>query len=370
MTEPPDDSASTEASSTPPPDPASPPIIRARTGGWIGLWLVAVATLGVLALIGLTLAGRTARTPPVPLTALVTVLPYLYLLGGAGLFCLWVLLPDRRLIPALLSLVVVAGAAVWGPTLPSFSEETEGEALRVITWNVRRLWGGPGDGGDPRACVLEQLRAGKADLLSLQEVTSQDIAFFERELGVQCTQVDYLGVGDPRAGGVAGCVQPGRWTLRSGTSARFVSDRSWRYVMIEAESRESAEVINLLAVHLEPYRLAAGGLQHANSVRASQGDQSAELLRRVTRFQDPSVLAGDFNSTRDASLHVALRGLLRDAFERGGRGFGPTFYLFDLLPIRIDYTYVTERLAIRNAHVEPTDCSDHRPIVTDLVLRP
>ncbi|TVQ89189.1 MAG: hypothetical protein EA397_15550 [Deltaproteobacteria bacterium] len=344
--------------------------VRARKGGTTGLVLTVLALAVVGALLGLTWAGRVSRSPPTALIAGVTVLPYLYGLTVAVLFGLWSALPDRRLLPLLLGLVVMVGVGLWGPAWPSWSSSTEqaGTPLRVVTWNVRRLWGGPDDGDDPARCVIETLRRTQADVLSLQEVSAKDVELLERELGLVCTQIDYLGTGARAAGGVAGCVRPDVWTFRSGNSARFVPDRKWRYVFLEIE--RSGQVVNLLAVHLEPYRLAAGGLQHAAEVRANQGDQSAELLRRVTRFRDPTLLSGDFNSTRDASLHVALRGLLRDGFEHGGRGFGPTFFLSDWLPIRIDFTYVTPDFVIRGAEVLPDGCSDHRALLIDLVLPP
>jgi len=340
----------------------------ARTGGWIGGLLVALSLLLVGALFGATWAGRITRAPPTLLTSIVTVLPYVY--GGvlAVLFAVWSAIPDRRTPPVLIALTAAVAAVLWGPAFPAWPEPQAGAELRVLTWNVRRLWGGPNDGGDPAACVIDVLREAHADVVSLQEVTARDAQRLEQELGLQCVQIDYLGTGEPTAGGVAACVRPDGWDFRSGSQARFVPDRAWRYAFLELERDE--RIINVLAVHLEPYRLAAGGLQHAASVSAAQGDQSAELLRRVTRFRDPTVLAGDFNSTRDAALHVALRGLLRDAFEIGGRGFGPTFFLFDRIPIRIDYIYVTREFAVQTSRVLPVDCSDHRPLLTDLALVP
>jgi endonuclease/exonuclease/phosphatase (EEP) superfamily protein YafD len=361
MTAPPDTEAPAD------PSPPAPPLPEPRTGGWVGLGIVASVALLAATLLAATWLGRVSREPPVPLTAIVTVLPYLYALTLALLFAAWSAVPDRRLLPALLGVVTIVAALLWGPTLPGWSEPDDGDAVRVVTWNVRRLWGGPSDGGDPAACVVKVLREIDADLLSLQEVSANDVGRLERELGVSCVQADYLGTGDPAAGGVAACVRPGPWAWRSGTHARFVHDKAWRYAFLEAE--RDGRVVNLVAAHLEPYRLAAGGLQHAAAVSAAQGDQSAELLRRVTRFRDPTILAGDFNSTRDAAMHVALRGLMRDAFEVGGRGFGPTFFLFDRVPIRIDHVYVTHTFAVRGARVVARDCSDHRPMVADLTLR-
>jgi endonuclease/exonuclease/phosphatase (EEP) superfamily protein YafD len=328
---------------------------------------VLVAAALVLALLAVTGAGRSLRSPPIPLTAPITVLPYLYGIVLAVVFAVWAAVPDRRIPPALLVVVLVVAAALWGPSLAGWGETAAGEPVRVVTWNVRRLWGGVDDDDDARACVVDVLEGLAPDVLSLQEVSRRDIGFLQVSLDLECVHTDYLGTGDPTVGGVAVCVRGDRWRLHSGSGARFVPDKEWRYVFAEVAHED--RVFNVLAVHLQPYRLAAGGLEEAAGVSASQGDQSAELLRRVGRFKDPTLLAGDFNSTRDQALHVALRTPLTDAFEAGGRGFGPTIHLMGWLPIRIDYIYASDDFAVQAAEVLSRDCSDHRPVVADLVLR-
>jgi len=198
---------------------------------------------------------------------------------------------------------------------------------------------------------------------------------------------DYRGSGVSSAGGLASCALGGRWSLAGGGAQRFSDNDDWHYVFTEME--RDGRVLNLLAVHLHPYYplssmhvregvrdLARGeadalidvGHTGAEVIRA-QGAQSVALLSRVARFRDATVVAGDFNSTRDASLHAALRHRMVDAWERRGRGFGGTIRFWGGLPLRIDYVYVTDAFAVAGSRVPPLDCSDHRPVVADLVLR-
>ncbi len=174
----------------------------------------------------------------------------------------------------------------------------------------------------------------------------------------------------PKHGGLATSTLGEAWRLRSGSGQRFVDDEDWYYVFAEVE--RGGEVLNLLAVHLYPYEVVAKELRtapgHIASVVQGQSDQSAALLARVERLSDPTVVAGDFNSTRDASLHAALREHLTDAWERGGQGLGGTVRLLGL-PLRIDYVYASEELAVSRASVLAAGCSDHLPVVADLVLR-
>jgi len=333
-----------------------------------------------------TLVGRVVRAPPAAVAAAVAFLPVLYLAVGGGLFAAWVVVPDRRAVPAMLSVVILAGAALWGPSWSAQGIEAEGVSVRVLTWNLRRLWGGPADAGDPLACAVRTIEEEDPDVLALLEVSAHDVAALEEALSMRCVHHPYLSTSGPRRGGLAACARGG-WTLKSGSGQRFVDDEDWYYVA--AEVQQGHGVINLLAVHLYPYeyvakrlRTGVGGLaqgdpnvlrdlqRQSTAVVKGQSDQSAALLHRVARFSDPTVVAGDFNSTRDAALHGALRGLLTDAWERGGHGFGGTVELFDWLPLRIDYVYATEQLTVARAEVPDAGCSDHLPVLADLILTP
>ncbi len=98
--------------------------------------------------------------------------------------------------------------------------------------------------------------------------------------------------------------------------------------------------------------------------RREQGDA---LVALVSESRMPSVVAGDFNSPPHAYARRVLRPLLRDAFERGGRGFGYTFpRAFPLW--RIDYILVSPSVEARFCLVGRSDGSDHRPLVADLVM--
>ena len=60
--------------------------------------------------------------------------------------------------------------------------------------------------------------------------------------------------------------------------------------------------------------------RHGQRVQRAQSDQAIALLHRMGRLKDPTLVAGDFNSTRDAALHVGLRRHLTDTWERAGLG--------------------------------------------------
>ncbi|MFT4623941.1 MAG: hypothetical protein ACI8PZ_002597, partial [Myxococcota bacterium] len=285
MTEP------TPPASAPSPAVVSPAEVVARTGGPGGTALTALAALCVGLLLVVTVAGREVHAAPVWLAVPVLLLPYLYAACAAGLFTVWTALPDRRLPPGLLVVVLCVGAALWGPGWAARGAgETAGEPLRVLSWNVRRLWGGNDDDGAPLACAVRAIEAADPDVITLLEVSRRDLDALSAELGLTCVHATYAGSTRMEHGGLASCVRGENWTLRSGGPQRFTDDVAWFYVSAEVERR--GRVVNLLAVHLRPYHLrgldpARFGLRAATELQEtyrSQGDQSAALLHRVERF--------------------------------------------------------------------------------------
>ncbi len=208
-------------------------------------------------------------------------------------------------------------------------------------------------------------------MLALQEVSKDDIDALSKAADLDCAHATYLSGGGPTKGGLAACVRRGDWELRSGSGQRFVDPRDWHYVF--AEIGRGERVFNLMTVHLHPYELAMNDWltvgREGSQVQAAQSDQAAALLDRMGRLEDPTVVAGDFNSTRDAALHVALRRHLTDSWERGGLGFGGTVRLAGWAPLRVDYVYGSREFAVGTSRVGEAGCSDHRPVLSELVLR-
>jgi endonuclease/exonuclease/phosphatase (EEP) superfamily protein YafD len=200
----------------------------------------------------------------------------------------------------------------------------------------------------------------------LLEVSRRDVASLSTRLALSCVHGDYLGTATESVGGLAVCTRGFGWAMKGGVPQHYVDGDDWSYVFSEVE--RAGRVVNVLAVHLLPYGRALR-LGSIPEVTRAQVDQSAALLERVARFEDPTVVAGDFNSTRDSALHASLRTHLSDTWETGGRGFGATVHLLDRIPLRVDYVYATDDFGVLSARVPEVDCSDHRPIVSELVLR-
>lgn len=366
----------------------APPVgFRPRLGGWAGAFASVLGFAVVMALWGITISGRTLRAPPFALSVAIVLLPWLYAAACAALFALWAVVPDRRAPPVALAATALSAVFLWGPRPVSDVPVAGATDIRVVAWNVRRLWGGPGAIGRPAeiaaatTCVTTAVTALNPDVAVLLEVTAADVDRLSAALSLDCVHSDYEGEGDRNQGGLAVCAR-GAARLRSGDPRRFVDDEPWTYVFAEVE--KAGRVFNVLGVHLYPYGFEAAGLggrlragdpgalvdlnRRGESIAKGQADQSAALVATASRLHDPTIVAGDFNSTRDGWLHVALRQRMVDAWEQAGQGPGATVRFLGLLPLRVDYVYAGDGVQVRSTKVPPETCSDHHAVVTDLAI--
>lgn len=337
-----------------PTDPSDTPPVAIR-GGRLGTLLALLSWLGLLAWLGLVAAGRIDRAPGNALISLLFALPYLWLMHVVGVFCLWCGLPDRRSLPAVLGLSVVAGLWLWGPGLASWGRPAEADEITVLSWNVQRLWG-DGEEASP-GCVRAVLEREQPDIVAMMEISEENLRSLDG-IGLQCVHTPYTAGGGERNGGLAVCGR-GTWQAR-GTPRQFVAGQDWNYLAAEVE--RAGRVLNVLAVHLRPHHVGMPA-DRKEEVAALQADQSRALVERVARLRDPTIVAGDFNSTRDFWLHAALREHLSDLWEQGGIGFGATKHLWGWLPLRIDFVYVSREVAVHDARVLSDTCSDHLPVL-------
>ncbi len=348
-----------------------PPKRGGRLAGAV-TWATAAALVVVWASAGWSAAGGDLVWPAV---AAMSALPYLAVIGIGWTFLLWTLFPDRGLSPWLLGLATVAPLALWGPIWRQSPDDTSGVAVRLMTWNVRRLWGGPDDSGNARACLVREVLAANPDVLTLEELTAQDLDALTVDLGLSCAWDTYRARSTgPKRSGLAVCTR-GAWRLDHGGAQPYVADDDWQ--RIDATVSRDDTTLRVVGVHLatlgvldEPVNRLDQAVGRMPKVFDAQAQQGRALQALATAERGPLVIAGDFNGTRDTPVHVGLRGVLRDAWDVAGDGYGGTVSLLGLLPLRVDHVYVSPKVGIGGIRVPVNGCSDHRPVVTDLHIRP
>jgi endonuclease/exonuclease/phosphatase (EEP) superfamily protein YafD len=362
----------------------------------LGLGGVTLAALWVA-----TAWGRQTLTPPGWLAVVVTLLPYLY----AGLLLVWCALAAlfrTRLALAALAALAASAGALWGALLLPRRAELPGQAhaLTVMVWNVQRMgeFSAPTASIDEQvACVSRLIAQEQPDLFALLEITYTQLQTLQQHLNISadhCLWSDYYGTGHTRYGGLATCIQPTGKQLAISLRRDLDLPPNWKYLFIEVQHTVGRATVplNFLALHIAPPNVSERAVARAvgNVLRGRssglrqilallrqyerqvklQGAQAVMALDRISRFQDPTIMAGDFNSTQDAALHRQLRRSLVDTWLRAGQGWGVTRYWGDFLPLRIDYIYVTPEFAVHDAQTFAYACSDHFPVMSSVFLAP
>ena len=323
---------------------------------WI--WLIAVGCL--LALNGVF--------EPVPVWLVIPVTFRFYwflpMAPVAGLALL--MRKPKRHLPSILGMVIF----VWlygAQFMPRFPAD-DSAALRVMTYNVQRGYQGTD-------LVLGVIKGVQPDVLALQEsgcrkTDGQDlISRLEHDQGFTCNFRSYYE--HATSAGVALCVQA---PLVVSNVQRRTYHVKGRWSFLFAEMDYGGRTVNLVVPHLVafgisdtvPKRDYRRIWNRLNSASRWHHSETAELQRLVSTFDDPTIMAGDFNSTPGQKIHDRIRKTMTDAFREKGWGLGSTFAFG--LPIRIDYIYLSREFETLAARAGPSGPSDHRPVIATVRL--
>lgn len=227
----------------------------------------------------------------------------------------------------------------------------EGRPLRVVTLNCRRH--------DFRN--LELIKKWQPDVVLLQE------APFRQQLSKLAADL-YGKDGGDIASPSWDCaiVARGKITLRK-TPHYFTQAR------VDLPDGHSVEVVSLhlrgAETRLSLHRKSTWQL-HARSRRARMKEMT-DVQRSILRHApgQPCILGGDFNSPAGDRVGFALRGIYLDSFRTAGTGWGNT--VMNAYPVhRIDQIWASAAALrpVRSVAV-PTEHSDHRMLVSDLVWK-
>ena len=328
--------------------------------------LTGIVWIGTVAITSLALATRIE-----PLAWFVSLpavfLPYLFLLGPPVV--LTAILARSWIIGAAGALLCGIGLVLYGAQLvPHPQPASENNEVRLMTYNVKAVTSSAAidsaivsiQDSSPQILALQEVHGARAHRHLLDALTG---------LGYHCAHQPYY---VDTSVGLALCVGP-PLQLASVRPRTFHPAGKWTFLF--AEVRWADHTVNVIVPHLLPFRISTvDPLEHrwrlvTNLRRVSRWHrQEAEaLVDLVRRLQDPTIIAGDFNSTPDQAVHLLLRRHLHDAHRRAGLGLGATYRY--LMPLRIDYIYLPESIEVLDCRVGRAGPSDHRPVTARLRFR-
>ena len=364
--------------------------------------MLGFAVLALCLLWFVSLSWRKSLTPPGWVAVCIVLLPYLYALL-LGLSFLLYLLGGKKSLLLLPGAVLASIVVLWGHGFfpkKSAVPPSHVEALKVLVWNVQRMGQfseGPRAVPEKTACVAQLIGQEQPDIMALLEVTYEQLLGLQKQLGIpsdHCLWTDYYGTGRQKSGGLATCISNWNDSLSITRRRELALPPDWKYLFIEVQQQQEEEQqspFNFLALHIAPPQVSSErvgkilkdilsgkkqGLSRAVKLLKNyerqvtlQGAQAVDALSYIEeRFKDPTLIAGDFNSSQDAALHLRFRKRLIDTWAVAGWGFGATRFWGDFLPLRIDYIYATREFSVQNSQTFSAGCSDHRPVMSSVFL--
>lgn len=263
----------------------------------------------------------------------------------------------------------LGAATVWLAACASIGQPAKDVTLRVMTWNIQA-------GAGNLAATAEAIREHSPDIVGLQEVDvhwSDRSAFADqatelgKRLGMEVRFAPIYRLPNANASlptreyGVAllsrfPIVESRNDSLTRLSTQDAVASPALMPGMLEAVLQIGAHRVRIFTTHLD-YRADP-------AVRAKQVSETLDFLRES---DGPAILTGDLNAGPDAPELRPLFHALRDTWNPAG---GPGLTYPAAQPVkRIDYVLVSRHFDVTGSIVPATQASDHRPVVTRLILR-
>ena len=285
-----------------------------------------------------------------PLVALLAFTPYACLVAVALLAaCLGLRRWPEAAVAAVVTLVFAAVLVPRGVPSQPTGPIPGGVALDVLTTNVHL--------GDADAeTVVELVRDGEVDLLSVQELTDAEAERL-RAAGIdELLPEQHL---RPTPEGSSGAGLYARFPLRPRAEVPGGISR-----MVRALVRvPGAAPVDVVAVHAFP----------PNHLTTSEWQEGLEALPRAEPDPPTQLLAGDFNATLD---HEEFRDIVDsgyvDAGASQGLGLKPTWSStgIEALPVTIDHVLAEDEVHVAAVEISEVPATDHRAVLARLVLPP
>lgn len=263
----------------------------------------------------------------------------LYLFAAALPLALGLILLHTRTALAILILLAVL-FLVTHPVLPQapavWPTKGGGPTISAMTFNLGlRL--------TPPELLAQTIAAEQADIVAVQELTTQSAAVLAAELA------DYpYRILDPA---IASTGFFSKLTILSYQWLYPPDGRPFLHVVVDQGGADW----HIFAIHfyppgiiwLEPFYLPRG------TIEADLEREVSYLLQQVDGVSGPVIVLGDFNMSDQSRAYEAMAALLQDSFREAGFGLGRTFpNNFRLAGVRLPFPLVRIDYVFHSPHLE------------------
>ncbi len=242
--------------------------------------------------------------------------------------------------------------------------------MRVLVYNMHA--GKDAPGVDNLIRLSELFRSTNADIVLLQEVDKGTKRSGNVDQPALLSQLSGLHAAFGSAldydGGKYGVAILSRWPIVSDTLFHLPVDPPQERSGGSHEPRGA-----LRAIVQSPFGRMAVINTHLDAAgvdrwRRQEADSVVSLVAQTQRTESLVIAGGDFNSTPESAVQVAVRKAgLRDSWMECNGGQGFTFP--DDNPVkRIDYLFLTGGIHCTSVEVINTRVSDHRPVLVELTI--
>jgi len=137
---------------------------------------------------------------------------------------------------------------------------------------------------------------------------------------------------------------------------------------ITLEVNELSENIGLDELNdKENWKVTKGILSQVKNSAKIRAEQSLTVKESINNSPFPVIVCGDFNDPPQSYTYRKLSENLKDTFVEAGKGLGFTFN-GNIPFLKIDYMFISPEINVSSTKIISSELSDHKPIVSTLVL--
>ena len=322
--------------------------------------------------------------------------PYLATLLILFIIFWLVVKPVRAFIPLITLLIGWKQLSViwaWHPS-QKFNETKSDSTIRIITWNVRGMFGLSNSGYTQlqnRAQIAALINNYNPDIVCLQEFNTSyletDPEWHNIILFTQKCPYYFFARDMNSSHFVSGTILFSKYPIIDSVKIKFPGNAAES--LIYADILKGKDTLRVFTTHLQSFQFTASDYENLEKIKeqnkealqasenlyskmklgySSRGIQADMVRNFLDKSPYPSIVCGDFNDVPNSYTYFRIRHDKQDAFLSASFGIGRSYNA--IAPtLRIDYILPDDNFQIQQFDMVDEGLSDHHMLITDLSLK-